>query len=522
MPPRSRSRLLDAAGRWLPALLLLVQVAFALVMDGPLSGDDHYSLWVAHGMWAGDVLNRDVFDPGSPLQSVISYLGQVLTGHRPIAEALMAAALRVGGIACVYFLARKASGSRAAACVVAIIVGVLLLPSGVYAADRLVLYPGAALVAWRYLERADTASTIPLGVVAGIAFLLRHDHGVFIGIPLLAAILLSRRAPWTFLLTAFAVILPWLLWVQSTEGVVAYFATRLSFAQSLGLTRPRPGLGFSGPLLTHENALRLLYLTAIVTTVAGLSAALWRRDRRMIVLALMAGLAESGIMRELGRYPELTALWLTLGAWMAAQAPRRMAGIVSGAAAAVIFAAAMTVTDARHEIPQIALDSGGLFNRIVQGLKLQSTYPPIDAYAPTRIGDDRLIVRYVHECLNPDDRVWETSDWFSLPYQSERRLVEHPYWSLGFRKEFDAEFAAALPGRGMPPLIVVRDVADPLQAFKDYPVTQALVAREYEAITSPRLEQFRADVEDVQLLKHRGRAATSVFEPLDLPCFRTR
>ena len=52
-------------------------------------------------------------------------------------------------------------------------------------------------------------------------------------------------------------------------------------------------------------------------------------------------------------------------------------------------------------------------------------------------------------------------------------------------------------------------------------MTQALVAREYEPITSPRLEQFRTGVEDVQLLKHRGRAATSVFEPLDLPCFRT-
>lgn len=510
------------AGRAIPIALLLVQGAFSLAMDGPLSGDDHYSLWVAHSLWAGDVLNRDVFDPGSPLQSLISYLGQLATGHRPIAEALIAATLRVAGTVCVYLLALRAAGNRTMATVVAVIVGVLLLPSGVYAADRLVLYPGAALVAWRFLERPETSSTIPLGVIAGVAFLVRHDHGVFIGVPMLAAILLARRAPWVFLLAAGAVVLPWALWVQSTEGLVSYFETRLTFAQSLGLTRPRPGFAFTAPFATRENALRLLYLTAIATTVTGLVCAVWRRERRMIVLALMAGLAESGIMRELGRYPELTALWLTLGAWMASLTPQRPLRIAWGTAGTAIVVAAVTVTGALREIPQIAFDGGGLFSRIVEGVRLQSTYPPIDTYAPPRLMDDRLIVRYVHDCLDPADRVWETSDWFSLPYQSERRLVEHPYWSLGFRKEFDAAFAARIQANGMPPLVIVRDVTDPLQAFTDYPVTQALVAREYEPMTSPRLEQFRKDVEDVQLLKHRARAATSVFAPLDLPCFRTR
>jgi hypothetical protein len=134
--------------------------------------------------------------------------------------------------------------------------------------------------------------------------------------------------------------------------------------------------------------------------------------------------------------------------------------------------------------------------------------------------DDRLFVRYVHECLDPQDPVWETSVWFSLPYQSERRVVEHPYWMMGFRHELDAQFASALPTKGFPPLIVTRYLRSPLDAFMAYPATRALVSREYEPFTSPRFEQYRKDVVDIQLLKHRGRPATGVFAPLDLPCFR--
>jgi hypothetical protein len=511
-----------AVPRLVLASLMLLQIAFALVMDGPLSGDDHYSLWAAHSLWAGDVLNRDVFDPGSPLETLLSYLGQLATGHRPIGEALIAAAFRVTGVVFVYFIARGATGHRWIATWVTIVVAILLLPSGVYAMDRLVIYPGAVLLAWRYLANPRSASAVPMAILTAIAFLLRHDHGIYIGIPLLLTILSTRRSPLPFLATATVLVLPWALWVESTEGLATYFTTRVHFAQSLGLTAHRPGFGFTaGSLLTRENALRLLWQLAVITTGGALAFAVWLRDRRMAVLAVMAALAESGIMRELGRYPELVALWLPLGAWLASRSRHVAIVAVAAVMAVAITASAIAVTDAFKEAPQIAFGGGGLFNRLPEGFRLQSTYPPIDVYAPPGIGDDHLIVRYVHDCLNPDDRVWETSDWFSLPYQSERRLVEHPYWSLGFRRELDAEFAAALPARGMPPLIVVRDVTDPLQAFVHYPVTQALVAREYEPITSPRLEQFRRDVEDVQLLKFRGRTPSGRFEPLDLPCFRS-
>jgi hypothetical protein len=82
--------------------LALIQLAFHLATaDGEFSGDDHYALWVAESLWHGDVLNRDVYDPGSPLQTLLSYLGQLATGHRPLGELLIAAACRTLGLVCV-------------------------------------------------------------------------------------------------------------------------------------------------------------------------------------------------------------------------------------------------------------------------------------------------------------------------------------------------------------------------------------------------------------------------------------
>jgi hypothetical protein len=185
----------------------------------------------------------------------------------------------------------------------------------------------------------------------------------------------------------------------------------------------------------------------------------------------------------------------------------------------VIVAAIVVSTNAPERVPQIALENGGLLARVATAFDVQSTLPPIDVYAPLDSTDERLIVRYVYECLDPDDRVWETSQWFPLPYQSQRRAVEHLYWRLGFRHQFDADFAARLQQGVKPPLIVIREVDEPLQAFARYPATQEIVRREYEPITSPRFERFRETV-DVQLMKHKDRPATSTFEPLDLPCFR--
>ncbi len=507
--------------------LLLLWVALNLAADGPLTGDDHYALWSAHAMWMGERPNRDFFDPGSPLLTLISYVGQLASGHRPLAELLISTAFRALGVVFVYRLTLRATARAWVALIVATLVALLAFPSGVYGAERLVLYPLAVLAAWRYLDgqgataNGNARGQVLLASIAALAFLTRHDHGLYVGASLLLTIVLARRSPLPFIAMTVAFLLPWLLWVQWNEGLVTYFTTRVSFAFSLGLGKTRPGFGFAagGPLLP-ENVLHFLWQLAILTTWAALAVAIRLRDRRVLILAVAAVLMQAGIMRELDLYPDAAALWLPLAAWLACRARRPVLIAAAATLALATGGAVVIATGSAEQLPRVVFDGGGLFARISSAFVIHSTLPPIDVYAPPGSMDDRLIVRYVHDCLDADDRVWETSDWFSLPYQSGRRLVEHPYWSLGFRRELDATFAAALPARGMPPLIVVRDIEDPLDAFAYYPDTRALVKREYEPVTSPRFEQFRADVENVQLLRYRGRTPTGVFAPLDLPCFR--
>jgi hypothetical protein len=79
--------------------------------------------------------------------------------------------------------------------------------------------------------------------------------------------------------------------------------------------------------------------------------------------------------------------------------------------------------------------------------------------------------------------------------------------------------AARLRSNPLPPVIVTEHETDPYDAFKNYPVIQALVRDKYEPLTSPAMDEFRARIANITLLRDRSRQATGRYEPLDLPCF---
>ena len=51
-----------------------------------------------------------------------------------------------------------------------------------YNYPKVVCYVAAIVVAWRYASRPDRGWLIALAVVTVVAFLFRHDHGVYIGL----------------------------------------------------------------------------------------------------------------------------------------------------------------------------------------------------------------------------------------------------------------------------------------------------------------------------------------------------
>src|SRR4051812_41505557 len=86
----------------LPAFLVVYTMFFLGTVDGRLEGDDHFALAHGYALLAGDRLNVDFFDPGVPLQTVLSYLGQQVSGSRTIAEVVIALVIRLIGLASLY------------------------------------------------------------------------------------------------------------------------------------------------------------------------------------------------------------------------------------------------------------------------------------------------------------------------------------------------------------------------------------------------------------------------------------
>ena len=334
------------------------------------------------------------------------------------------------------------------------------------------------------------------------------------------AVVLSRQPLLPFVFGVGILLLPWLGWVQAHEGIVTYWNDRVAFAQSAGLSAPRPGFGTpAGNPLERQNALWFMWQLAVLTVVTALATAVWRRDRRLIVLSVMSCLIVAGWLRGVGGSPEAASAWILMGAWLVSLARRPGARVLATAWIVAVAVLVLAVTEPRERLQRYLLFDGGLAARAARAVQRHSALPAIDQYAPADVTDERLIVRYVYRCLDPGEHVWDAAQWFPLSYYTEHPLFDNPNWRLGIRWSHDAEIAASLRSGTLPPLIVIEDESDPYNAFKHYPMVQALVREKYEPVTSPAMDEFRKRIDNVTLLRDRSRQPTGRFEPLDLPCF---
>ena len=487
-------------------------------LDRRLQGDDHAIIWTSTSIRFGELPYRDFHDGGVPLQVVLSYLAQAATGHRPIGEIAVTVTMRLVGLLSVYFVARRITGYRLLALLIVLPVAMISVRGSLYGAEKAMIYPLAALVAYRYLERRG--SLWELCAVTATAFLLRHDHGVYVGLPLALAVVLARRSLVPFVLGVLVLLLPWLIWVQVYEGVVTYFRDGVEFAVLAGIAVPRPGFGIpEGSPFEIRNASWIMWQLAVLTVGAALAVALWRRDRTFIVLSALACLATAGLMRGLGLYPEVMALWIPLGVWLVTLARRPVARLAAAGWVVLVAALVLTISEPRERLWHYVLEEGGATGRAEEAIERHSALPVIDNYAPADVTDERLIVRYFYRCLDPGERIWDASQWFPLPYYTEHPLFETPNWRLGIRRSHDAEMAARLRSGPLPPVIVIEAESDGYNAFKHYPVIQALVREKYEPLTSPAMDEFRKRIDNISLLRDRSRQPTGRYEPLDLPCF---
>jgi len=173
----------------LVAILAIAALAYGVVEQ--IYDTNFYVLWEATAILAGDHPYRDFFQMGWPLLTAVSTATQWLVGNRLIGEfavqwLFMAASLVLG-----FHLAVRLSHSLVASVTTTLIVVVLLLSTATFQFPKLFFYSVAVLVAWWYMERPGVRRAAWLGAITAVAFLYRHDHGIYIGFAAVLAFLMT-------------------------------------------------------------------------------------------------------------------------------------------------------------------------------------------------------------------------------------------------------------------------------------------------------------------------------------------
>jgi hypothetical protein len=562
----------------LTVLLGLAACVLVITVDSQLFDTNFHTLWEATALFAGDHPYRDFFDWGLPLQAVVSVVGQLASGHRLIGEFVADWLFMLVSIAIAFRIALRTSRSLTASVVTLLLAVVLLAGTPVYHYPKLFLYTVAVWLAWRYMDRPGTRNAAVLGILGTVAFLFRHDHGVYM-VPLaLLAFAYARlinpvtRSFRTFIaelvvcgVTAVLVVTPWAVYVHRSEGLPQYIQSRAAAFQDQSGKRfiygalarispahalkPDPDSGSGLP--THEDTELWLYqmtlfVPPLLLITYGLQWYRWRdaveRDApHIVVAALFLLILETPALRQPSYFVVVTPITAALAARLVSGRPPRVgrdgrdvaagridrATRILGRSLAVAVLIVTTVTALgwvresellrpRQALRHMRAAGHTLFDvPAIDGYMSRQEARRIDLPTFTKysLGDKLpVMLRYVHDCTRPQDRVLVTgSTPFQVGYYTERRIAGgHVYWHQRWRADAAHEAESlGLLRKHRPPFAI--STTDPvLQDFKVYPhIREYLVANYVEVPGSAGL-----------LLVDRRRQSTSRFGAAGFPCFR--
>ena len=252
---------------------LLVVAVFATAffyrfntLGGALGGftNDEFG-YLARGrqIQSGELPFRDFNDPGWILTDTLSGLAQWAGGYNLRSEALLTVGLLSLGAALTFVLARKASGSTAAA-LLAIAIHIAL-DARHYNYPKILLYAAGVALAWAYVDNPGRGRLAVLGGFVGIAFLFRHDNIVYLGAFVLLTLALVHRRSIREAFRAVAgagaaaalFVVPFLLFLALNGGIAEYFRAALVYvardAERTSFALPRFILDRSKPLMAWSD-----------------------------------------------------------------------------------------------------------------------------------------------------------------------------------------------------------------------------------------------------------------------------
>ena len=199
--------------------------------------NDHYvHLARAQQLVLGDWPVRDFVDPGMPLMLMVSAAAWRIWGGALRTEVLLVAGAFALGAACTFLAARRLSRSIPIAVTVTVL-EVLIAPRS-YSYPKALLYPAAALAILAVVRTPSRGRLLALAGLTAVAFLFRHDHGLYIGVSAAVAVALGSyergrtvmmHRLGTLVGGAAVLVLPWLVFVAAFQGLFDYFRSGVEF-----------------------------------------------------------------------------------------------------------------------------------------------------------------------------------------------------------------------------------------------------------------------------------------------------
>lgn len=194
-----------------------------------------------HVVWGRQLLLgrlpiRDAVSLGMPLQTGLSAAAEWTIGYRLLSEALLVGTAFAAAAALTFVAVRRATASLALA-VLAAAIEVAIAPR-TYSYPKIVVYAAGILLVWRYVDQPSTRRLVHLGIATTVAFYLRHDHGLYLGVVAVAVIAMRHaRAPaaavrHAAVLASVCVLLtaPYLAYVQTYGSLADYLADLRQFS----------------------------------------------------------------------------------------------------------------------------------------------------------------------------------------------------------------------------------------------------------------------------------------------------
>ena len=223
---------------WLLCIGILTAATLTVSLPLALFDTNFYSLFEATGLLAGDHPYRDFFEWGIPLQAAFSAAVQRLVGYRMVGEfVLIHWTAIIAGAVLSFAIGYRLTASAVVSALMAVVAMTVLPDTPTFHYPKLLLYPLTIWLGLDYMDAPTPGRAAVLGLVTAVAFLFRHDHGLYVGV---AAVITWGLSRWTaprswslslrdsgiFSLAAAAVLAPWLLLVQANEGITGYVRDR--------------------------------------------------------------------------------------------------------------------------------------------------------------------------------------------------------------------------------------------------------------------------------------------------------